>query len=105
MSKFSGLFEEAKKDNLATGSSSSPAPEPAVKKASRKTEVKPAEIKAPVRSKGRRSDPSYTGAFAYIPAQLHEDVRRELFGRKDTDFSGLVEQLLAGWLAKQKRHE
>jgi hypothetical protein len=92
MSKFKALFEEAKQEQ-------SPTPKIArQKRQSQKVDMPPPAA----RTIGRRSDPNYTGAFAYIPAQLHEDVRRRLFGRKDLDFSGLVEQLLSEWIKKQK---
>jgi hypothetical protein len=99
MSKFKELFAEAKQEQSPTL--------PAKKSVSQKAKPKPAQSpsetkQTSARARGRRSDPNYTGAFAYIPTQLHEDVRRELFGRKDLDFSGLVERLLTDWLKKQK---
>jgi hypothetical protein len=100
MSKFSELFKEAKSEQSPT-----PAPKRTEKKSVPKKETKtpPSKKDQPTqRATGRRSDPNYIGAFAYIPAQLHKDVRRELFGRDDLDFSGLVEQLLSEWIKKQK---
>ena len=108
MSKFKELFQEA---NHAE-------PEPV------KTAEKPLKVKTEVaknkpegatraprfassdirrqRVTGKRSNPDYTGVFAYIPVTMHEDVKERLVRKKDLDFSLLVEQLLAKWLKEQK---
>jgi hypothetical protein len=101
MSKFKALFEEAKQQDQSTDENKEK------KKVSSRGEKASsiAASTAPIKSsrvKGRRSDPSYIGAFAYIPAKLHEEVKIKLFIRKDLDFSGLVENLLSQWLAEQK---
>ncbi len=94
MSKFSELFKEARQEQ-------SPTPKVAKQKRQPKKEIL-VQPSPSARVKGRRSDPNYIGAFAYVPARLHEDVRKRLFGRKDLDFSGLVEQLLSEWIKEQK---
>ena len=100
MSKFKALFEEANQDQ--------PVNEKKAKKKISAGRGKPSgtatNVAIPVSSrvKGRRSDPNYTGVFAYIPVNLHDDVKLKLFRRKDLDFSALVEELLANWLAEQK---
>lgn len=107
MSKFKALFQEASQAD----------PEP-VKTAPKPSKAKkePIEKESPTvtntshtakavrqqRTSGKRSDPNYTGVFAYIPAIMHEDVKAHLVRRKDLDFSGLVEQLLTKWLKDQK---
>jgi hypothetical protein len=101
MSKFKALFEEAKQQDQSTDENKE-----RKKISSRREKASDITVStAPVKSsrvKGRRSDPNYIGAFAYIPAKLHDEVKIKLFRRKDLDFSGLVENLLSQWLAEQK---
>jgi hypothetical protein len=96
MSKFKALFDEANQDRSTNGKTEKK------KVLSRKEKASAASSVKSSRVKGRRSDPNYTGAFAYIPAKLHDDVKIKLFSRKDLDFSALVEDLLAKWLTEQK---
>ncbi len=95
MSKFKALFEEANQDQPSAV----------------KDEEKPAKgkkhdvVKTPAaRTKGKRSDPNYTGVFAYVPVKLHEDVMVNLVRRRDLDFSGLIEQLMDKWLKEQNKN-
>jgi hypothetical protein len=94
-SRFKALFEEAKQEEKTV-----------VEKPKRRSVQKETgkALPAPktVKLKGKRSNPDYTGAFAYIPANLHEEVKIKLLRRKDLDFSGLVEELLTKWLDEQK---
>lgn len=93
-SRFKALFEEAKQKQV---------PEPVeVKKSVQKKPENPVSAPKQMKVKGKRSNPDYIGAFAYIPGKLHEDVKIKLLRRKDLDFSGLVEKLLTDWLGKQK---
>ena len=98
MSKFKALFEEAKQEQ----STNEKKEKKKVSNRKEKTSTSTAAAAVSSRVKGRRSDPNYTGAFAYIPAKLHDEVKIKLFRRKDLDFSALVEDLLAKWLAEQK---
>lgn len=93
-SRFKELFEEAKQEQ--------PPVKKNVKKSVQKTLDSTAPAIKPAKLKGKRNNPEYTGAFAYIPAKLHEDVKVKLLRRKDLDFSGLAEQLLTQWLNDQK---
>lgn len=52
------------------------------------------------RALGKRSDPDYTQITAYIRKGTHEDVMRAIYKRQE--LSELIEDLLAGWLKKQK---
>lgn len=52
------------------------------------------------RPPGKRSDPDYTQITAYIRKGTHEDVMRAIYKRQE--LSELIEELLAGWLKKQK---
>jgi hypothetical protein len=100
-SRFKALFEEAKQIE----------PQPNTK--SKKNTVQKKEAPVPVapleenlkpkskKMKGKRSNPDYTGAFAYIPIALHDDVKIKLLRNKELDFSGLVENLLKQWLNDQ----
>ena len=54
---------------------------------------------APDRRIGRRGDPNYRQANAYIPKALHLRVKRALLDEGDREFSSLVEELLETWLA------
>ena len=50
------------------------------------------------RQKGKRSNPDYTQAGAYIPKSLDKEVKRKLLD-EDIDFSDLVANLLIKWLS------
>lgn len=93
-SRFKELFEEAKQEQAPKAET--------IKKSVQKKTEKPVSHPKQTRVKGKRSNPDYVGAFAYIPGKLHEDVKIKLLRRKDLDFSGLVEKLLTDWLGKQK---
>lgn len=56
--------------------------------------------KASKRALGKRSDPDYTQITAYIRKGTHEDVMRAIYKRQE--LSELIEELLAGWLKKQR---
>ena len=53
---------------------------------------------APDRRQGRRGNPEYRQANAYIPRTLHMRVKRALLDEGDREFSSLVEELLEKWL-------
>lgn len=55
--------------------------------------------KKPGRPPGKRSDPGYVQVTAYIPSDLHHNVKLELLQeRKGREFSELVGELLTAWL-------
>lgn len=55
------------------------------------------------RPAGKRSDPEYDQVTAYIRRQTYRDVRIALLTRgHEQEFSELVEELLAGWLATNR---
>lgn len=93
-SRFKELFEEAKQGDIPT------------KKNVEKTVQKKLDDAAPksksAKTTGKRSNPKYTGAFAYIPIELHDDVKIKLLRKKDLDFSELIEYLLTQWISEQK---
>jgi hypothetical protein len=93
-SRFKALFEEAKQET--------PTNEKSKKKTVQKPSLKAASEVKPSRPKGKRSNPNYMGAFAYIPINLHEEVKIALLRGKELDFSELVEKLLTNWLKEQK---
>lgn len=64
----------------------------------KKASTKP--VRASKRALGKRSDPDYTQITAYIRRGTHEDVMRAIYKRQE--LSELIEELLAGWLKKQK---
>jgi hypothetical protein len=47
---------------------------------------------------GKRTNPDYCQANAYIPKVLRRDVERELLDIEGLDYSSLVEDLLRKWL-------
>lgn len=52
---------------------------------------------------GRRKDPDYMQASAYVPKQLRRQVQHALLNDPDErDYSQLIEELLAKWLTEQK---
>jgi hypothetical protein len=101
MSKFKALFEEAKQQEQSTDEKKERKNVSSRREKASGIANSTAHVKSS-RVRGRRSDPNYTGAFAYIPAKLHDEVKIKLFRRKDLDFSGLIEKLLAQWLTEQK---
>jgi hypothetical protein len=56
--------------------------------------------RASSRPPGKRSDPDYTQITAYIRKETHEGVMRAIYKRQE--LSELIEELLAGWLKRQK---
>ncbi len=51
---------------------------------------------------GRRSDPDYMQASAYVPRQLRRQVERVLLNDpSERDYSQLIEELLQKWLTEQ----
>lgn len=91
-SRFKELFEEVKQEEFPIKEE--------VKKTIQKKPDSIVPASKPVKTKGKRSNPKYTGAFAYIPIELHDDVKIKLLRKKDLDFSELVEHLLIKWLNK-----
>jgi len=55
--------------------------------------------RGPGRPRGKRSDPGFIQATAYIPAELHHAVKLALLQeRRGREFSELVAELLAEWV-------
>lgn len=50
---------------------------------------------------GRRGNPDYRQANAYIPKSLHLRIKRGLLEEGDREFSSLVEELLEKWAAEK----
>ena len=80
-SKFEGIF-------AAKGSKGAKKPSPAQ------------TTRTSSRPPGKRSDPDYTQITAYIRKDTHEGVMRAIYKRQE--LSELIEELLSGWLKKQK---
>jgi hypothetical protein len=79
-SKFDGIFSVKEKGAKKPGAPSTP--------------------RISKRPTGKRSDPAYTQITAYIRKDTHEGVMRTIYKRQE--LSELIEDLLAGWLKKQK---
>ena len=56
--------------------------------------------KKPGRKPGKHSDANYTQTSIYLPVELRNRVRAKLY-EKGMEMSGLVEDMLSGWLGKQ----
>jgi hypothetical protein len=67
----------------------------------------PAEIatpRGPGRPRGKRSDPTFDQVTAYVPRELYRRVRIALLeDDRGQEFSELVAELLAAWLADRPR--
>ena len=91
MSKFDAILKSAKEPDQET------------QPRRRRRLSRPAvEETAPKRAPGRRSDPSYRQANAYLPKDLHQEVKVELL-KEGKEYSVLVEELLTDWLKSRKR--
>ena len=78
MSKFSGVLGAVKKQDNG-----------------------PTTTAAVLRQPGKRSDPDFVQANAYIPKALHREVKLKLLQEgDDRQYSALVEELLQEWVSK-----
>jgi hypothetical protein len=60
--------------------------------------------RGPGRPRGKRSDPTFDQVTAYVPHDLYHRVRLALLeDDRGQEFSELVTELLAGWLADRPR--
>lgn len=84
----------------------------AASRPSRKAVAKTPETEVPAQTRvqpantgkgvGRRSDPAYMQASAYVPRHLRRQVERVLLNDPaERDYSELIEELLQKWLADQ----
>lgn len=61
--------------------------------------VEPPPLRRPGRPPGKRSDPSFVQVTAYVPADLHHEIKVALLlERQGREFSELVADLLSDWL-------
>ena len=98
MSRFKGLADAKNRTAEAAGpatptqAGAEPPPSPAVQAA------------RPKKGPGKRSDPDFVQVTAYIKDDLNRKVKAAMIQtRRDRDFSGLVSELLEGWLAELPR--
>ncbi len=92
MSKFDAILKSAKE----------PGQETKAPRRRRKASQPKVEEDTPKRAPGRRSDPAYRQANAYLPKDLHQTVKVELL-KEGKEYSVLVEELLTDWLKARKR--
>ena len=57
--------------------------------------------KKPGRKPGKHSNADYTQTSVYLPVELRNRVRAKLY-EQGLEMSGLVEEMLREWLAKQQ---
>lgn len=105
MSKFRGIIDAAKTREPEPVDLPGPTPAPvpvAAPIAAPPPSPAPPEAPAerrPGRPRGKRSDPGYVQVTAYIPDDLHHNIKLALLQeRKGREFSELVGELLADWL-------
>lgn len=60
--------------------------------------AKPASRKPPEPTKGKRDNPDYCQANAYVPKSLRRAVEKAILDVEGLDYSTLVEELLRKWL-------
>jgi hypothetical protein len=60
--------------------------------------TKPASKKPPEPAKGKRDNPDYCQANAYVPKSLRRAVEKAILDVEGLDYSSLVEDLLRKWL-------
>ncbi len=102
MSQFDALFQ--------TDTKSKKEIKPKTKQARKKPEAslspaakEPPKAVAPKRTTGKSSNADYTQVLTYVRRDTHNAVRAALiFDERKRDLSDLVEELLDGWVKKQK---
>jgi hypothetical protein len=92
---------EKKKPKIASLSPDPAAVSKAVESATPKTA---SEVETKKRGSGKSSNADYTQVLTYVRRDTHKAVKRALLDDdKERNLSDLVEELLAGWLKKQKK--
>lgn len=110
---FSGLKEELGKDFQAGNDSSKPKVKPSTTSSGKSTtknkkssNLNTKEVSSPAKTKrkvGKRSNPEFTQAPAFIRKTTHSAVKVKLIMDKEfDDYSELVEALLVQWLEQSK---
>ena len=67
--------------------------------------TKPSSKKPPEPAKGKRDNPDYCQANAYVPKSLRRAVEKAILDVEDLDYSTLVEDLLRKWLKSRRVSE
>ncbi len=62
---------------------------------------KPSSKKTPEPTKGKRDNPDYCQANAYVPKSLRKAVEKAILDVEGLDYSTLVSDLLRKWLKSQ----
>ncbi len=109
MSKFKSILDVAKGREPEREAEPTPAP-PSIASAltgppppSPAPPVPASPGRKPGRPPGKRSDPGYVQVTAYIPSDLHHNIKLALLqDRKGQEFSELVEELLETWLRSRR---
>lgn len=97
--RFAALLEER---GMAPVESPSPLPPAApVPTAPVAAPPPPAAIPVPPIRVGKRSDPAYRQISTYVRSDVYKTVRKELTDL-EMDFSDLLDELLAKWIATRK---
>lgn len=105
MSRFKGILDNAKQREPEAAGAPEPTPPQPLTVAAPTPPPSPAPPSGPLperrpgRPRGKRSDPGFVQVTAYIPDDLHHNVKLALLQeRKGREFSELVAELLAAWL-------
>jgi hypothetical protein len=100
-SKFSGIFRAKRGEGAAPDLGPAETPAPVGPQPVETPPLSPAPATTPRRGRppGKRSDPGFVQVTAYIPAELHHNVKLALLQeRKGREFSELVDALLTEWV-------
>ncbi len=104
MSRFEGIFKNAKRPPTPDETPTDPPPSSAkvpeiVPEAPAAPPAPPSPAPRMGRPKGKRSDPAYEQVSAYIPRELYRKVRIALLeDDRAHEFSELTAELLSAWL-------
>ena len=101
MSKFQGILGARRGDPEPAGKPTTPADQSTQGPAALPSPAPPIPLPKPRRGRppGKRSDPGFVQVTAYVPADLHHEIKLALLKeRQGREFSELVGDLLKGWL-------
>jgi hypothetical protein len=85
--------DDAAAAGVASAEDTPPSPAPADK-----PKTKPASKKTPEPARGKRYDPDYCQANAYVPKSVRRAVEKAILDVEGLDYSTLIEDLLRKWL-------
>ncbi len=97
--------QNAVRDDAAAGGVSAVEDTPPAPAPDDRPKSKPAAKKPPEPAKGKRDNPEYCQANAYVPKSLRRAVEKAILDVEGLDYSTLVEELLRKWLKSRSVSE